>query len=124
MYSQLTSPIPSVKADGEPPSDDSAADDELARLRVEHLSSIDNVAIVRELGADASAGICNTVERLAAHLVVVGTHGRTGLRRFLIGSVAEKVVRLAPCAVMVVPTKMSRNESSVTPTNRCSSAGA
>lgn len=35
-------------------------------------------------------------------LVVMGTHGRTGFRRLLLGSVAEKVVRLAPCSVMVV----------------------
>ncbi len=34
-------------------------------------------------------------------LIVMGTHGRTGLRRALIGSVAEKVVRHAPCAVLV-----------------------
>ncbi len=35
-------------------------------------------------------------------LIVIGTHGRTGLRHALLGSVAEKVVRHAPCAVMVV----------------------
>ena len=35
-------------------------------------------------------------------LVVMGTHGRTGLKRVLIGSVAERVVRHAPCAVLVV----------------------
>lgn len=35
-------------------------------------------------------------------LVVMGTHGRTGFRRVLLGSVAEKVVRLAPCSVLVV----------------------
>ena len=34
-------------------------------------------------------------------LIVMGTHGRTGLTHALIGSVAEKVVRLAPCPVMV-----------------------
>ncbi len=34
-------------------------------------------------------------------LVVMGTHGRTGLRAALIGSVAEKVVRHAPCRVLV-----------------------
>ena len=41
----------------------------------------------------------------AIDLIVVGTHGRTGLRRALIGSVAERVVRHAPCTVMVVGSR-------------------
>jgi len=36
-------------------------------------------------------------------LIVMGTHGRTGLDKLLIGSVAEKVVGHTPCAVMVTP---------------------
>lgn len=35
-------------------------------------------------------------------LICVGSHGRTGLSRMFLGSVAERVVRLAPCAVLVV----------------------
>ena len=35
-------------------------------------------------------------------LIVMGTHGRTGLTHILLGSVAERVVRLAPCAVLTV----------------------
>jgi universal stress protein A len=35
-------------------------------------------------------------------LIVMGTHGRTGLRHLMLGSVAEKVVRTAPCAVLTV----------------------
>jgi nucleotide-binding universal stress UspA family protein len=35
-------------------------------------------------------------------MIVMGTQGRTGLQHLLLGSVAEKVVRLAPCAVLVV----------------------
>ncbi len=35
-------------------------------------------------------------------LIVIGTHGRTGLNHFFIGSVAERVVRLAPCPVLTV----------------------
>ena len=48
----------------------------------------------RELVRLASEGGCD--------LVVMGTHGRTGLRRALLGSVAAAVVREAPCPVLVV----------------------
>ena len=44
----------------------------------------------------------NLAQSRGCDLIVVGTHGRTGLKRALIGSVAEKVVRHAPCAVLVV----------------------
>jgi nucleotide-binding universal stress UspA family protein len=37
-----------------------------------------------------------------ADLIVIGTHGRRGLSRALLGSVAEKVVRMAPCPVLTV----------------------
>ncbi len=36
-------------------------------------------------------------------LIVIATHGKTGLKRYVVGSVAEKVVRLAPCPVLSVP---------------------
>ena len=38
-----------------------------------------------------------------AQLIIIGTHGRRGVTRFLMGSVAERVLREAPCAVLVVP---------------------
>jgi universal stress protein A len=41
----------------------------------------------------------------AMDLVVLGTHGRTGLKHLVLGSVAERVVRQAPCPVLVVRTK-------------------
>ena len=37
-----------------------------------------------------------------ADLIVIGTHGRTGVAHFIIGSVAERVVRVAPCPVLTV----------------------
>jgi nucleotide-binding universal stress UspA family protein len=43
----------------------------------------------------------------AFDLAIMATHGRTGIKHVLIGSVAEKVVRHAPCAVLVVRTRGS-----------------
>jgi nucleotide-binding universal stress UspA family protein len=51
----------------------------------------------------------DTILRIAqdrrADLIVMGTHGRTALQHVLLGSVAEKVVRLAPCPVLTVRNK-------------------
>jgi nucleotide-binding universal stress UspA family protein len=50
----------------------------------------------------------HVVERatsLNADLIALGTHGRTGFQRWVLGSVAEKVLRTAPCPVMTVPPK-------------------
>ena len=47
--------------------------------------------------------ICDYAVKHDVDLIVIGTHGRTGVSRLLIGSVAEKVVRHASCPVLVVP---------------------
>ena len=46
-----------------------------------------------------------------ADLVVVGTRGRSGLKYIFLGSVAEKVVRKAPCPVLAVKNPHQRDES-------------
>jgi nucleotide-binding universal stress UspA family protein len=46
--------------------------------------------------------IIKTAKEKAADLVVIGTHGRTGIDHMLFGSTAEKVVRKAPCPVLTV----------------------
>jgi nucleotide-binding universal stress UspA family protein len=43
------------------------------------------------------------VTELDARLVVIGSHGGSGAARFLLGSVAETILRQVPCTVMVVP---------------------
>jgi nucleotide-binding universal stress UspA family protein len=45
--------------------------------------------------------ILETAKSQKVDLIVMGTHGRTGLQHILLGSVAEKVVRLAPCPVLI-----------------------
>jgi nucleotide-binding universal stress UspA family protein len=53
-------------------------------------------------GAPATA-ICETARKLSADLIVMGTHGRTGIAHVFLGSVAERTLRQAPCPVLVVP---------------------
>jgi nucleotide-binding universal stress UspA family protein len=54
----------------------------------------------------AAEEICRFAREDGFDLVVVGTHGRTGIRHFMLGSVAEKVVREAHSPVLVVrPTE-------------------
>jgi nucleotide-binding universal stress UspA family protein len=53
---------------------------------------------------DPAAVILKSASETGADLIVMGTHGRTGLRRLLMGSVAEQVVREASCPVLTVRT--------------------
>jgi nucleotide-binding universal stress UspA family protein len=49
--------------------------------------------------------IANTAEILKTDLIVIATHGRTGLAHVLLGSTTEHLVRHAPCPVLVVREK-------------------
>ena len=53
-------------------------------------------------GGPAADGIVDAAREEGAALIVMGTHGRTGLGRVVLGSVADRVVRLAPCPVLTV----------------------
>jgi nucleotide-binding universal stress UspA family protein len=53
----------------------------------------------------AAPAIARLAEELGADLVVMGTHGHTGLKHVLLGSVAERTLRLAPCSVLIVKGK-------------------
>jgi nucleotide-binding universal stress UspA family protein len=61
-------------------------------LRVRHLLS----------EGEPAAAILRAARGTDADLIVMGTHGRTGLDRLVAGSVAEQVVRRAPCPVLTV----------------------
>ena len=70
--------------------------DRLARSRSTQIGQV----MVRT--GDARDVINQTAKEIGADLIVMGTHGRRGISRALLGSVAENVVRTAPCAVLTV----------------------
>jgi nucleotide-binding universal stress UspA family protein len=76
-----------------------AAREELSQLQ----ASDPRVRIERRLDeGEVAAAILRAVEEVRPDLVVMGTHGRTGLDRLVIGSVAADVMRKSPCAVAAV----------------------
>jgi nucleotide-binding universal stress UspA family protein len=56
--------------------------------------------------------ILRAAKEASADLIVLGTHGRTGLPHVVLGSVAERVVRAAPCPVLTVRLSASTKKSS------------
>lgn len=69
--------------------------------------------IIRE-GVPHNAILQHAVEN-DVDLIVMGTHGRSGLERQLIGSVAERIVRLSPIPVMTIPLEPPENQAETPP---------
>ena len=61
---------------------------------------------------DPGVEILQAAKRWGASLIVMATHGRKGLRRLVLGSVAERVVREAPCPVLTVRPQATRDVTS------------
>jgi nucleotide-binding universal stress UspA family protein len=83
-------------------------------LRHEHQRLLDISAGLRERGVDAQAVlvkgtaaalILEKAESLKAEIIILGSHGHGLLRKALLGSVSEAVIRHAPCSVLVVPNE-------------------
>lgn len=55
-------------------------------------------------------GILQAAESTSADLIVMASHGRTGMSRLLLGSIAEKIARTAPVPVLIVPARMGEDE--------------
>jgi len=56
---------------------------------------------------EAATEILRVCEDVGADIIVMGTHGRTGIERFLMGSVSEDVVRRAKCPVVTISKPLS-----------------
>lgn len=58
--------------------------------------------LVLARGTDFADIIVRQAKRLGVSMIIMGSHGRTGLRRLLLGSVAERTLRYASCPVLIV----------------------
>jgi nucleotide-binding universal stress UspA family protein len=101
----IATPPAAVYAEGivlpEPEGYEEELRSQLQRLQPEGLESRTEHCLVR---GGAAAEILRVAEEKNCDLIVMGTHGRSGVGRLLLGSVAEQVIRRAPCPVVTVKT--------------------
>lgn len=84
----------------------------LAKTKLEDMAQVE-VSDELEVSTKVASGrshreIVEEAKRWPADLIVMGTHGHTGLKRHFLGSTAESVVRYAPCPVLVMRTAKER----------------
>lgn len=75
-------------------------DEEAGRLKQQGIAA--ETVLVESKGNRVSELITGQVEASRCDLIILGTHGRRGVNRFLLGSDAEQVARIAPVPVMLV----------------------
>jgi nucleotide-binding universal stress UspA family protein len=85
--------------------------EELTRRVAESLQGRGLTAETAVRDGDPRSVIVDEAKDWSADLIVVGSHGRTGIKRWLLGSVAQSVVSHAPCSVEVVRRKPAEFEA-------------
>lgn len=75
---------------------------ELIRLEQRYAKRRIKLRTLLQTGVAAYESIAASAKKLKADMIVMATHGRTGLTHLLMGSVAEHVVRAAPCPVLTL----------------------
>ena len=64
--------------------------------------------IILHLGDEPYKDIVSEAKKRKINTIIMGSHGRTGLTRLLMGSVVSRVIGHAPCKVLVIPTKAKK----------------
>jgi nucleotide-binding universal stress UspA family protein len=67
----------------------------------EHGSEVDTV-LVDDFSGPVDETVASEASKWPADLIVLGTHGRRGVGRWMLGSDAERILRIAPCPVLLV----------------------
>ncbi len=95
----------------------------LAKLKALTGESIEGTDVVRVVSlGQAASEIVKYAGREKIDLIVLGTRGRSGLAHVLMGSVAEAVVRTAPCQVLTIGPKVEATEEAAPPVQAASAA--
>ncbi|MFK4443612.1 nucleotide-binding universal stress UspA family protein [Caballeronia udeis] len=85
-----------------------ATNEALAKMQLQKIRGVARIAEVDLYGDGIAQRLLLAAGELKADLVVMGTHGRRGFQRLLLGSVAERFVRMATCPVLLVPAPHQR----------------
>ncbi|QCP49888.1 universal stress protein [Trinickia violacea] len=75
----------------------------LAAMQRENVKGTPRVVEAEVPGSDVAQCILDEAHKTQADLVVMGTHGRRGVRRLMLGSVAERFARMSSCPVLLIP---------------------
>jgi nucleotide-binding universal stress UspA family protein len=79
------------------------AENKMAKLAAsERFQGIKHLELVEEGFGTVSNVLLELIDRLHIDLIVLGTHGRGGIKKVVLGSVAEEILNCAPCAVLTV----------------------
>mgnify|MGYP003434003804 CR=1 FL=1 len=81
------------------------ASEKICEIAKTHFSGLPVETVVIKPKKTVYQEIINFAKDHNVDLIVMSTHGRTGVIHFLLGSVTERVVRLSPCPVLVIPVK-------------------
>ena len=95
-------PYPDLVPDYFSVADYDPEEDARVRQRLERFGEAAHPRAVHALMGDPSRVLPHFAEAIGAGLVVMGTHGRRGLGRAVLGSVAEATLRRAPCPVLTL----------------------
>jgi len=82
-------------------------DEALARMQRDNVSGTSRIAETDPVGGEIDIAHCilRAAADFKADLVVMGTHGRRGVRRLVLGSVAERFLRIAACPVLMISAR-------------------
>lgn len=98
VYTDFAPPIDMLNIDA---AIEKASRDQLEKWVKRHLHDLPDVEVIVRAGITHET-ICEVAAEVGADLIVIATHGRKGLGHLVLGSVTERVLRDAPCPVLVI----------------------